>query len=125
VIVAFGTCDLPAKAMVLNTTQYNGASGCQVCEDIGERLHVTEGDVSEDMAMRLPVTFPNSFFPTLFFPKFVFPKAFFPIQDSQNTLFPTFVFPNNWCSQRTDFPKLLFPIGNSPNAKDPSLKNSE
>ena len=69
--------------------------------------------------------FSQHVFPNAFFPKIVFPKAFFPMQDSQNILFPTFVFPNNWCSQQTDFPKLLFPIGNSPNVKDPSVKNSE
>ena len=64
--------------------------------------------------------FSPSLFPTLFFPKVVFPKAFFPMQDSQNTLFATFVFPNNQSSQETNFPKLLFPIGNSPNVKVPN-----
>jgi len=45
------------------------------------------------------------------------------MQDSQNTLFPFFVFPNNQSSQETNFPKLLFPIGNSPNVKVPNAQN--
>ena len=30
-ILMSGTCDLPAKAIFLSMTQYNGKFGCQVC----------------------------------------------------------------------------------------------
>jgi len=72
-----------------------------------------------------PSLFPTRFSQRYFSQKSFFPRLFSQCKDSQNTLFPTFVFPNNWCSQQTYFPKLLFPICNSPNVKDPSIKNSD
>ena len=30
------SCDLPARAMVLNMRQFNGAHGCHLCEDEGK-----------------------------------------------------------------------------------------
>lgn len=30
------SCDLPARALVLNMNQFNGSYGCHVCEDTGE-----------------------------------------------------------------------------------------
>ena len=30
------TCDLPARAVVLNMKQFNGKHGCHLCEDEGE-----------------------------------------------------------------------------------------
>ena len=35
VIVLAGTCDLPAKSLILNTIQYNGKHGCSKCLDPG------------------------------------------------------------------------------------------
>lgn len=35
VLTIAGTCDLPAKAMVLNTVQFNGKYGCMKCEQPG------------------------------------------------------------------------------------------
>lgn len=32
VLTIAGTCDLPAKALVLNSVQYNGKFGCNKCE---------------------------------------------------------------------------------------------
>ena len=37
-----GTCDLPAKALVLNTVQYNGQFGCQKCEQPGQTVKTGE-----------------------------------------------------------------------------------
>ena len=34
-IVVF-TCDLPARALLLNMRQFNGASSCHLCEDVGK-----------------------------------------------------------------------------------------
>lgn len=34
------TCDLPARAMVLNMRQFNGSHGCHLCEDPGENSAV-------------------------------------------------------------------------------------
>lgn len=36
VLTIAGTCDLPAKAMVLNTVQFNGNYGCMKCEQPGK-----------------------------------------------------------------------------------------
>ena len=33
-----GTCDLPARAMVYNMTQFNGKYGCTHCKQSGEQL---------------------------------------------------------------------------------------
>ena len=32
------SCDLPARAMVLNMKQFNGQHGCHLCEDEGNNL---------------------------------------------------------------------------------------
>ena len=40
VILLAGTCDLPAKCLVLNTTQFNGKFGCNKCLQPG-RSHLT------------------------------------------------------------------------------------
>ena len=37
-----GTCDLPAKAMVYNMTQYNGKYGCSHCLQSGKQIKVGE-----------------------------------------------------------------------------------
>ena len=37
-IIISGTCDLPAKALFLCMTQYNGKFGCQVCKELGQTL---------------------------------------------------------------------------------------
>ena len=37
-----GTCDLPAKAMVFNMTQYNGYYGCTHCLQSGQQLATGE-----------------------------------------------------------------------------------
>ena len=37
-----GTCDLPAKAMVFNMTQYNGYYGCTHCQQSGKQLSTGE-----------------------------------------------------------------------------------
>jgi hypothetical protein len=34
------SCDLPARALVLNMRQFNGQHGCHLCEDPGENSHV-------------------------------------------------------------------------------------
>ena len=36
--VICGTCDLPAKALVLNMMQFNGTCGCGFCEQSGKSL---------------------------------------------------------------------------------------
>lgn len=33
------TCDLPARAMVMNMVQYNGFYGCSHCKQKGEMIH--------------------------------------------------------------------------------------
>ena len=38
-----GTCDLPAKAVVLNMKQYNGEYGCSHCLQTGKRLKLDTG----------------------------------------------------------------------------------
>ena len=38
-----GTCDLPAKCMVLNMTQFNGKYGCPKCKQGGEVVKVGKG----------------------------------------------------------------------------------
>lgn len=42
VLTIAGTCDLPAKALVLNSVQYNGKFGCHKCEQPGETVGVGE-----------------------------------------------------------------------------------
>ena len=37
------TCDLPARAMVQNFTQYNGAYGCGFCEQMGTTTRTAAG----------------------------------------------------------------------------------
>lgn len=37
-LIICGTCDLPAKALFMNTKQYNGKFGCQKCKQQGEYL---------------------------------------------------------------------------------------
>lgn len=37
-----GTCDLPAKALVLNTVQFNGKFGCLKCEQPGQTVKTGE-----------------------------------------------------------------------------------
>ena len=36
-----GTCDLPAKSLILNTIQYNGKHGCSKCLDPGFTFHTS------------------------------------------------------------------------------------
>jgi len=38
VLTIAGTCDLPAKALVLNSVQYNGKFECHKCEEPGETV---------------------------------------------------------------------------------------
>ncbi|XP_056462598.1 uncharacterized protein LOC130402460 [Gadus chalcogrammus] len=42
VLTIAGTCDLPAKALVLNSVQYNGKYGCHKCEQPGETVKTGE-----------------------------------------------------------------------------------
>lgn len=42
VLTIAGTCDLPAKALVLNSVQYNGKFGCHKCEQPGETVKTGE-----------------------------------------------------------------------------------
>lgn len=42
VLTIAGTCDLPAKALVLNTVQCNGKFGCHKCEQPGETVRTGE-----------------------------------------------------------------------------------
>ncbi|KAK7880001.1 hypothetical protein WMY93_033332 [Mugilogobius chulae] len=42
VLTIAGTCDLPAKALVLNSVQYNGKFGCRKCEQPGETVKTGE-----------------------------------------------------------------------------------
>ena len=42
-ILLLGTCDLPAKAMVCNTMQFNGAFGCTRCLQRGETVKTKTG----------------------------------------------------------------------------------
>ncbi|XP_041916006.1 uncharacterized protein LOC121680620 isoform X3 [Alosa sapidissima] len=42
VLTIAGTCDLPAKALVLNSVQYNGKFGCHKCEQPGETVRTGE-----------------------------------------------------------------------------------
>jgi len=41
VIVLAGTCDLPAKSLILNTMQFNGKNGCSKCLDPGVTYHTS------------------------------------------------------------------------------------
>ena len=38
-----GTCDLPAKCMVLNMIQFNGKHGCPKCKQEGEVVKTGQG----------------------------------------------------------------------------------
>jgi len=40
VVVLAGTCDLPAKCMVLNSIQFNGSFGCLKCLQPGVTFHI-------------------------------------------------------------------------------------
>ncbi|KAM3613128.1 uncharacterized protein V6R79_020974 [Siganus canaliculatus] len=42
VLTIAGTCDLPAKALVLNTVQFNGKYGCAKCEQPGQTVKTGE-----------------------------------------------------------------------------------
>jgi len=42
VILLAGTCDLPAKCLVLNTMQFNGQNGCSKCLQPGTTFHISE-----------------------------------------------------------------------------------
>lgn len=42
VLTIAGTCDLPAKALVLNSVQYNGKFGCHKCEQPGKTVRTGE-----------------------------------------------------------------------------------
>ncbi|KAL7404230.1 hypothetical protein ABVT39_011719 [Epinephelus coioides] len=42
VLTIAGTCNLPAKALVLNSVQYNGKFGCHKCEQPGETVKTGE-----------------------------------------------------------------------------------
>lgn len=42
VLTIAATCDLPAKALVLNTVQFNGKYGCAKCEQPGQMVKTGE-----------------------------------------------------------------------------------
>lgn len=42
-LLLFGTCDLPAKSLFLNITQYNGEYGCPACECTGTNFEMASG----------------------------------------------------------------------------------